>query len=52
MYSGNIIDELIAAVERAEGRFEIRQKQDREQDSYLLPYETTTNTELTLAGVA
>ena len=52
MYSGNIIDELIAAVERAEGRFNMREKNDRQQDSYLPSYQTTTNTEAVLAGVA
>lgn len=51
MFTGNIIDELIAAVERVEGRVEPRAKQDRQQDSYLPPYQTT-NTDATLAGVA
>ena len=52
MYSGNIIDELIAAVERAEGRLDLHQKQDGQQDPYLPSYETTINAELRLAGVA
>ena len=52
MYSGNMIDELIAVVQRAEGRLDIREKQARQQDSYLPPYQATTNSEAELAGVA
>ena len=52
MYSGNIIDELIAVVQRAEGRLDAREKQERQQESYLPPYQTTTNSEAALAGVA
>jgi len=52
MYSGNIIDELIAAVLRAEGRVDACEEQDRQQDSCLPPYQATSNTEAALAGVA
>ena len=52
MYSGNIIDELIATVVRAEGRLDAREEQDRQQDSCLPSYQTTSNTEAVLAGVA
>ena len=52
MYSGNIIDELIAVVQRAEGCLDIRDKQDRQQDPYLPPYQTTNNNQAALAGVA
>ncbi len=52
MYSGNIIDELIAAVQRAEGRLHAREEHDQGQDLFLPPYPTTTNTEAALAGVA
>jgi len=46
MFTGNIIDELIAAVQRAEGRADI---DNRQQDP---PAYETTNTEAALAGVA
>jgi len=46
MFTGNIIDELIAAVQRAEGRADI---DNRQQDP---PAYETANTEAALAGVA
>ncbi len=49
MFTGNIIDELIAAVARADGRVDLG-RNDR-QDSYLPGYETS-NTDAALAGVA
>jgi hypothetical protein len=51
MFTGTIIDELIAAVERAEEHAELHAKQGRQQDSYLPLYQTTS-TDATLAGVA
>ncbi len=49
MFTGSMIDELIAAVERAESRADFG-RNDR-QDSYLPAYETS-NTDAALAGVA
>ncbi|HZU42768.1 MAG TPA: hypothetical protein VE994_08860 [Terriglobales bacterium] len=46
MFTGNIIDELIAAVQRAEGCADI---ENRQQDA---PAYETSSTEATLAGVA
>ncbi len=46
MFTGNIIDELIAAVQRAEGRAD---SQNRQQDA---PAYEAANTEAALAGVA
>ncbi len=49
MFTGNIIDELIAAVERAEGRADLGRNDG--QDSYL-PACETSNSDAALAGVA
>ena len=46
MFTGNIIDELIAAVQRAEGRAET---QNRQQDQ---PAYEISNSEVALVGVA
>ncbi len=52
MYTGNMVDELIAMVERAETRAEEQQQQDSLEYWYAVSQQEMTRCESTFAGVA
>jgi hypothetical protein len=52
MYTGTVIDELVAAVERAETRVDEREREDRLAYWYAIAQQELAQFDSSLAGVA